>query len=381
MTSTQIPREARPSLFRHVDYFLPIVTLLISAVGVLMVYSATRGPDTLLRPAETRFLERQLIFVVIGTVAMIVTAWVGHRFFQKFALYFYAFMSASLILVLFTGVESKGTQAWFQIGGYQIQPSEFGKVILIVALAAWYGTTNTASGRKLAIALVIGGVPGLLIWRQPDLGTLLVYGAIIAGMTLVAGVKGRHMFIFLLIAVTLGAIVLESDSLANYQVDRLLVFIDGESDSGARYNLEQAQVAIGNGGLTGKGIFEGTQNNSDLVPEQQNDFIFTVIAEETGFIGSMVVLGLLSLLLIRIWRISQIADDKFGSMIAAGVFSMLLFQIFQSVGMAVGIMPITGIPLPLVSHGGSSVISTFIAIGLVQSVHMRRHDYRYDGSF
>ena len=344
MTNTEIPRETRPSLLRHVDYFLPVITLVISAIGVLMVYSATRGPDTLLRPAETRFLERQLVFVVIGAVAMIITAWIGHRFFQRFALYLYAFMSGVLFLVLMAGVESKGTKAWFQIGGYQLQPSEFGKIVLIVALAAWYGTTNTASGRKLVIALVIAGIPGLLIWRQPDLGTLLVYGAIVAGMTLVAGVKGRHMFIFLLFVVTLATIVLQSDSLANYQVDRLLVFIDEESDSGARYNLEQAQVAIGNGGLTGKGVFEGTQNNSDLVPEQQNDFIFTVIAEETGFIGSMTVLGLLALLLIRIWRISQIADDKFGSLIAAGVFSMLLFQIFQSVGMAVGIMPITGIP-------------------------------------
>ena len=301
--------------------------------------------------------------------------------FQKFALHLYALMTFSLVLVLFIGVETKGTKAWYQVGGYQLQPSEFGKIILIVALAAWYGSTNTGSGRKLFFALIIAGIPGLLIWEQPDLGTLLVYGAIIAGMTLVAGVKGRHMFIFTLIVVTFAVVILQSDSLQNYQIDRLLVFIDEEADSGARYNLEQAQVAIGNGGLTGKGLFEGTQNNSDLVPEQQNDFIFTVIAEETGFIGSMVVLGLLALLLIRIWRISQIADDKFGSLLAAGVFSMLLFQIFQSVGMAVGIMPITGIPLPLISHGGSSVISTFIGIGLVQSVHMRRHDYRYDGSF
>ena len=381
MTNVEIPREARPSMLRHIDYFLPFITLLISGVGVLMVYSATRGPATTLRPAQTQYLERQFIFVVIGIVAMVATAWIGHRIFQKFALHAYTLMTLSLVLVLFIGVESKGTKAWYQVGGYQLQPSEFGKIILIVALAAWYGSTNTGSGRKLFFALIVTGIPGLLIWQQPDLGTLLVYGAIIAGMTLVGGVKGRHMFIFTLIVVTFAVVILQSDSLQNYQIDRLLVFIDEEADSGARYNLEQAQVAIGNGGITGKGLFEGTQNNSDLVPEQQNDFIFTVIAEETGFIGSMVVLGLLALLLIRIWRISQIADDKFGSLLAAGVFSMLLFQIFQSVGMAVGIMPITGIPLPLISHGGSSVISTFIGIGLVQSVHMRRHDYRYDGSF
>jgi rod shape determining protein RodA len=181
--------------------------------------------------------------------------------------------------------------------------------------------------------------------------------------------------------VTGTVVVLQSDRLASYQVDRLLVFIDDESNSGARYNLEQAQIAIGNGGLTGKGLFQGTQNNSDLVPEQQTDFIFTVIGEETGFVGSVVVLGLMALLLVRIWRIGQIADDRFGLLLSAGVFSMILFQIFQSVGMAIGIMPITGIPLPLVSYGGSSVLSTFLALGLVQSVHMRRHDYRYSSTF
>ena len=152
MTSTQIPRETRPSLLRHVDYFLPVITLVISAIGVLMVYSATRGPDTLLRPAETRFLERQLIFTVIGAVAMIITAWIGHRLFQRFAPHLYTFMLAVLFLVLIVGVENKGTKAWFQVGGYQLQPSEFGKIVLIVALAAWYGTTNTASGRKLIIS-------------------------------------------------------------------------------------------------------------------------------------------------------------------------------------------------------------------------------------
>mgnify|MGYP003324734621 CR=1 FL=1 len=160
-----------------------------------------------------------------------------------------------------------------------------------------------------------------------------------------------------------------------------MVFVDDEKSTPASYNLEQAEVAIGNGGLTGQGLFEGTQNNSDLVPEQQTDFIFTVIAEETGFVGSVVVLGVIALLLTRIWRIGRIADDRFGLLLAAGVFSMAVFQGFQSVGIATGIVPITGIPLPLVSYGGSSVIATFIGIGLVESVHMRRHDYRYDGSF
>jgi rod shape determining protein RodA len=283
--------------------------------------------------------------------------------------------------VLVAGVEVNGARAWFQFAGYQLQPSEFGKLVIIVVLAAWFGSVETVNTQRLVAGLAMVALPTLIILKQPDLGTVLVYGAITAGMTLVAGVKGRHLFILTLLAVTGTVVVLQSDRLASYQVDRLLVFIDDESNSGARYNLEQAQIAIGNGGLTGKGLFQGTQNNSDLVPEQQTDFIFTVIGEETGFVGSVVVLGLMALLLVRIWRIGQIADDRFGLLLSAGVFSMILFQIFQSVGMAIGIMPITGIPLPLVSYGGSSVLSTFLALGLVQSVHMRRHDYRYSSTF
>ena len=188
------------------------------------------------------------------------------------------------------------------------------------------------------------------------------------------------MFLFLLL-LTGTVAVLQSDRLEEYQLERLLVFIDGEADTTARYNLEQAEVAIGNGGITGKGLFRGTQNVSDLVPEQQTDFIFTVLAEETGFVGSVVVLGLFALLLARIWRVARLADDRYGLLVAAGVFSMLLFQMFQSVGMSTGIMPITGIPLPLISYGGSSVVTTFLSLGLVQSVHMRRHDQSARGVF
>ncbi|MDE0927148.1 MAG: rod shape-determining protein RodA [Acidimicrobiales bacterium] len=381
MTSPRLPQENRPTMLRHVDYLLPIFAALISAVGVIMVYSATRGPATELLPAQTRYLERHLTFVLIGLVAMFITAWIGHRFAQRMAVALYGGLIFLLVAVLVAGVEVKGARAWFQFAGYQLQPSEFGKLVVIVVLAAWFGSVETVNAQRLLVGLAMVALPTLIILKQPDLGTVLVYGAITAGMTMVAGVKGRHLFILALLAITGTVVVLQSDRLASYQVDRLLVFIDGESNSGARYNLEQAQIAIGNGGLTGKGLFQGTQNNSDLVPEQQTDFIFTVIGEETGFVGSVVVLGLMALLLVRIWRIGQIADDRFGRLLSAGVFSMILFQIFQSVGMAIGIMPITGIPLPLVSYGGSSVLSTFLALGLVQSVHMRRHDYRYSSTF
>jgi len=250
-----------------------------------------------------------------------------------------------------------------------------------VALAVILGTGDRVGVWRLLVAGVSVAVPVLLIMAQPDLGTILVYGAIFAGMVFVAGVPGRHLAVLCLLLLTGTVAVLQSERLEAYQVERLLVFIDEEADTRARYNLEQAEVAIGNGGITGKGLFQGTQNVSDLVPEQQTDFIFTVIAEETGFVGSVVVLGLFGLLLARIWRIGRLADDRFGLLVTAGVFSMLLFQVFQSVGMSTGMMPITGIPLPLISYGGSSVVATFLALGLVQSIHMRRHQARDRGMF
>ncbi len=374
MVDLRRPDYDRPRVLRHVDLALPSLAIAVALIGVVMVYSATRGPATEIRPAETFHLVRQARLAGLGVTAMVLASWFGHRRLHRFVPLVYVSMLCVLGAVLVVGIEVKGARAWFQFGGIQFQPSELGKVVLILALAAWLARGDEPSAPRVVVAVLLVAVPVGLIILQPDLGTVLVYGAIAAGMALVAGVKGRHLFILGLLLVTGLVGVLQSDVLEEYQVRRLLVFVDDESDTTASYNLEQAQVAIGNGGLTGRGLFQGTQNNSALVPEQQTDFIFTVVAEETGFVGGAVLLGLFGFLLLRIWRIGQMADDRFGLLVSAGVFSMLLFQVFQSVGMATGIMPITGIPFPLVSYGGSSLVTTFVSIGLVQSVHMRRHE-------
>ena len=340
---------------------------------MLMVYSATRGPATDLRPAETFFLGRQARLVGVGAGAMVLAAWFGHRRLQRMLWLIHGVMLGVLVAVLAVGNEVKGSRSWFQIGSTQLQPSELGKVALIVVLAAWLGRTEAPSGPRVLVAVLLVAGPVGLIVLQPDLGTVLVYGAIAAGMVFAAGVKGRHLLILGLLLVSGVVAVLQSEVLEDYQIRRLLVFVDEETDTAASYNLEQAEVAIGNGGLTGRGLFQGTQNNSALVPEQQTDFIFTVVAEETGFVGGALLLGLVGLLLLRVLRIGQMADDRFGMLLSAGVFSMLAFQVFQSVGMSTGIMPITGIPFPLVSYGGSSMLTTCLALGFVQSVHMRRH--------
>jgi rod shape determining protein RodA len=375
MVDLRRPDYDRPRMLRHVDLALPLLTVMVALIGVVMVYSATRGPATEIRPAETFHLVRQARLAGLGVLAMVAAGWFGHRRLHRFVPLVYLGMLGLFGAVLLVGTEVKGARAWLQFGGIQFQPSEFGKVVLILALAAWLARGDEPSAPRVVVAVLLAAAPVGLIILQPDLGTVLVYGAIAAGMALVAGVKGRHLFILGLLLVTGLVGVLQSDVLEEYQVRRLLVFVDDDSDTRASYNLEQAQVAIGNGGLTGRGLFQGTQNNSALVPEQQTDFIFTVVAEETGFVGGAALLGLVGLLLLRIWRIGQMADDRFGLLISAGVFSMLLFQVFQSVGMATGIMPITGIPFPLVSYGGSSLLTTFVSIGLVQSVHMRRHEH------
>jgi rod shape determining protein RodA len=375
MVDLRRPDYDRPRMLRHVDLALPLLTVMVALIGVVMVYSATRGPATEIRPAETFHLVRQARLAGLGVLAMVAAGWFGHRRLHRFVPLVYLGMLGLFGAVLLVGTEVKGARAWLQFGGIQFQPSEFGKVVLILALAAWLARGDEPSAPRVVVAVLLAAAPVGLIILQPDLGTVLVYGAIAAGMALVAGVKGRHLFILGLLLVTGLVGVLQSDVLEEYQVRRLLVFVDDEPGTRASYNLEQAQVAIGNGGLTGRGLFQGTQNNSALVPEQQTDFIFTVVAEETGFVGGAALLGLVGLLLLRIWRIGQMADDRFGLLISAGVFSMLLFQVFQSVGMATGIMPITGIPFPLVSYGGSSLLTTFVSIGLVQSVHMRRHEH------
>ncbi|RMH84631.1 MAG: rod shape-determining protein RodA, partial [Actinomyces sp.] len=260
--------------------------------------------------------------------------------------------------------------------GIRFQPSEPGKLVAIVALA-WILSSERLPLRRLAAALASVGLLVALILLQPDLGTVLVYVAVTVALVVVSGVRARVIVALALVAATGTFAVFQSDVLADYQKARLTIFLFDEEEVSPdlapyAYNAEQAQIAIGNGGLTGQGLFQGTQTRSDLVPEQQTDFIFTVAGEELGFRGAGLLLGLFGLLVFRIWRIAMRARDRFDRLIAVGVMVMFLFQIFQSVGMTMGMMPVTGIPLPLVSYGGSSMITSLVALGLVAGVHRRR---------
>jgi rod shape determining protein RodA len=369
-------RERSPaSPVRHIDLALALAVLAVAAMGILMVYSATRGPVEDGDLGDTSYLVRQAAYVGVGFLVVVGISALDYRVWQRLAPFVYLASILLLGLVLSPlGDESKGAQAWFQFGGFQMQPSEFAKVGLIVTLASYLALRrDDLQFRHLVVGLVISGIPMGLILLQPDLGTALVFVAITLGMLLVGGAQPRHILLVTVIGVAGVFAILNSDVLEEYQKDRLTAFTDPQADvQGDTWNQNQSLITIGAGALRGQGLFEGPQTRSGQVPEQETDFIFTVVGEELGFLGAATVLLLYGFIIWRVWRIAHLARDQFGTLLCVGVMAMLMFQVFQSVGMTVGIMPVTGIPLPLFSFGGSSSLATFAALGLVMSVHMYR---------
>lgn len=358
----------------HIDIALVLSSIALAIIGSFMVYSATRGNNAELY--DRTYLNRQLLFSVIGSISMIAAAYVPYRRIRDWVPMVFWFLILLLVLVLTPlGVERNGTRAWFEFGTFQIQPSEMTKIAYIFMMANYLERFNGRLDIKhLGNALLLGVIPIGLILLETDVGTALVFIAITMGMLLVAGAQARHIFVLTLVGIFLSALVWSSGLLQDYQQDRLTSFIDpASSQTEAAYQQTQAQIAIGSGGLTGQGFGQGQQTRGEFVPEQHTDFIFSVIGEELGFVGSLVVLGLFAMVMWRCMRTARKSPDLLGTLLCCGVMTLFIFQMFQSVGMTLGIMPITGIPIPLVSYGGSSSISCFIGVGLVLNVHMRRY--------
>jgi rod shape determining protein RodA len=372
-SARSVLREDRVNIWRQIDVVLALATFAITTLGVVMVFSATRGTGAV---ARTSFLERQAVFAVGGVVLMLLTMCIDFRRLRDVLPLLYAGLLAILALVPVGGVEVNGARAWFKVGSFQLQPSEFGKIVLIVTLAVFFGgSDDRPSLRKVVLGLGLAGVPMALIMLQPDLGTVLVYGAVVVAVLVVSGTPPRYLLAFAMALVIAVFGAMHVGVLDEYQVNRLTAFVDKKPNAQNRGVFEHqsnAQTAIGNGGLTGQGLFNGTQNRSSNVPEQQTDFIFTVVGEELGFVGSAALIVLYAVVVWRILRIAALAHEFTGTLLCVGVLAMLVFQVFESMGMTMGIMPITGIPLPFVSYGGSSVLTSFIGVGLVESVHMRR---------
>ncbi|NDH75418.1 MAG: rod shape-determining protein RodA [Actinobacteria bacterium] len=375
-------REERDPWWFVVDPLLILSVMAITAMGALLVYSATRGPATELDPADTSFLTRQVLFAVVGAGFGLFAALINIERIRSLVGVAYIATLGLLFGVVLFGADINGTQAWYRVGGFTFQPSEPGKLVLIITLAAVF-SGDRVGFRRMAAGLFLAGVPIGLILLQPDLGTVLVYIVITAVMITMSNISMRLILLLVLAAITAITMIFTSDVLEDYQKDRLTVFVlDDEAiaELGAdavrvAYNAEQSQIAIGNGGLTGTGLFQGTQTSSNLVPEQQTDFIFSVAGEELGFRGAAILLVLFAVVVLRIWRVAVRASDEFDRLLAVGVMSMFVFQVFQSAGMTMGMMPVTGIPMPFVSYGGSSMLTSMIAIGLILGVYRRRFDY------
>ena len=372
-----------PTIWRHFDFVLAGAMALIGAFGCLMVYSATRDSLQAQGISPTYYLKKQAIFLIIGLVVAVGVAAVDYRRLRDWAIVVYGFTLMMLLAVYAVGHKSKGAQAWFQVGSYQMEPSEFAKIGLILAIAAYCAAAKgSLNGRALGVVLALTAIPFVLIYKQPDLGSALVLAAVLIAMLLVAGVSGRHMLLLGAVTLVLSFGVVHFGVLKSYQKARLTSFADAPSQPNAsllataaganEYNVAEAKVADSNGGILGQGLFKGTQTNLSYVPEQRTDFIFTAVAEQLGLVGSAVLLMLFAIVIWRTWRIATGARDLFGTLVCVGVLGMMAFQVFENIGMAIGIMPVAGIPLPLMSYGGSSIIATLAGIGLVMSVRMRR---------
>jgi rod shape determining protein RodA len=377
------PRRTGPSVWQHFDWVLALAVVAISAFGALMVYTATRDSLQAQGLSPQYYVKKQVIFMVIGFVVMIGVAAVDYRRYRDWAPAIYALCLLALLAVYVVGHKSKGSQAWFQLGSYQLEPSEFAKIGLIVALSTYLAVfKGRLPARAFVIILVMVLIPFALIYKQPDLGTALVLLGVLVALLLVGGARGRHMAILGVVALIGMVGVVQLGVLKSYQRDRLTSFVNSPDQPGqalasakaqsSQYNLAQSKITISNGGITGKGIGKGTQTNLAYVPEQRTDFIFTAVGEQVGLVGSSLLLVLFCIVVWRTWRAASMARDQVGSLICVGVLAMLVFQVFENVGMTMGIMPVAGIPLPFLSYGGSAVIASFAGIGLVLNVHMRR---------
>jgi len=382
-------------LLKKLDHILLAAVAMIILLGLIVIYSATK-PTELLPVAGSvaesadpfAYVRRQMLWVLMGTGIMFMMLYIHYEDLMKHVKLLYILNLIMLVAVIYFGVSELGAQRWIRVGSFHFQPSEFSKLIVIVCFAAFLASRKKKLNRlrDLLPSFAFFGVPILLIFKQPDLGTALVFLAIMFGMLFVAGANPK-----LLICLIVGVIGTVSlwiwahfwlaanhgvqlwMPLKEYQLKRLIIFINPWQDwHGAGYNVIQSQIAIGQGGFWGRGLFHGSQTHGDFLPIQETDFIFSVVGEELGFIGAVILLALYFIVIYRCILITINAKDDFGTFLSAGVVSMLTFHVLVNVGMTSGIMPVTGIPLPMFSSGGSSMITNLAALGLLLNINMRR---------
>lgn len=358
-------------LLRNLDFVTIATVSLLIVISLVVIGSATH----INTPSDERywFVERQGFFALMNVVIIFVMLNFDYKILGKFATPLYVINMVMLLAVMFIGQSALGAQRWIQIGPISLQPSEFSKLIMIISLADMLDKKKGRlySFKDLIPIFIYVALPFLLVLKQPDLGTSLVFLAILFGMIFVAGIRTKHLMI--IFAAGAAFMPIFWHFLKDYQKKRLTVFIDPNVDPlGSGYHIIQSKIAIGSGMLFGKGLFAGTQSQLNFLPENHTDFIFAVIGEELGFVGAVLILMLYFVLLYRGIKIAGLARDNFGTLLATGITSMLAFHLLVNVGMTAGIMPVTGIPLPLMSYGVSALTTNMVSIGILLNIYMRR---------
>ena len=372
-------RNKSRSTFSRFDLTLNLAVAALLLIGTLLVYAATREWFRSNNLDPEYYLKRHILNILIGGLLAYGTTLIDYRLLRAYAPILWLISVIGLIAVFIPGIgeEVNNSSAWISLpGGFQLQPAELAKIAIIVGIAMVLSdrdqTQDDPSDLDVVKALAIAAIPVLLIVLQPDLGTVLIISAAVVAMIGVSGARPIWVVGLLLLAVVGGFTAVKTGAVSDYQVARLQSFVDPTSDPQATgYQIRQSRITIGSGGIFGKGLFEGPQTSGRFVPEQQTDFIFTVAGEELGFVGCSLILFLYLLIFIRAFIICRQSRDLFGRLVCIGVIAWFIFQSFENIGMAMGLMPMTGVPLPFLSYGGSSMFANLIGIGLLQNVHAR----------
>ena len=362
--------------------FDPVLALAVGAlliIGTVLVYAATRNWYAAAGEDPQYYLKRHGINVVIGIALAMGMTFIDYRALRAYTPFVWGAGVLGLIAVLIPGIGStiNGAKAWIVLpGGFSIQPAELAKITIIIGMSMilterMHGQEEVRN-KDVLQALAVAAIPVLLIVAQPDMGTILIISAIVVTIIATSGAPARWVVGLLLLAVLGGFVAVKAGVVSDYQLKRLQSFVNPNADmQGTGYQLRQARITVGSGGLLGTGLFDGPQTNGRFVPEQQTDFIFTVAGEQTGFLGSSIIILLLITVMMRGFSIARRTTDPFGRLVSVGVVAWFAFQTFENIGMTLGLMPMTGVPLPFLSYGGSSMFANMIGIGLLQNVHAR----------
>lgn len=372
-------RARKQSAFAGFDPILTVAVAILLFMGTLLVYAATRDWYATNGLDPEYYLKRHVINIAIGVMLAWGTTVIDYRLLRAYTpiLWGLGVLGLAFVLIPGLGAEVNGAQAWIPLpGGFQIQPAELAKISIIVGISMLLSERKHDSDepdtKDVLRALVVAAIPIGLILLQPDMGTVFIISAAVVAILGISGAPTKWVIGLLILAIAGGIVATKAGIISDYQVKRLQSFVDPNADSqGAGYQLRQARITVGSGGFFGTGLFDGPQTNGRFVPEQQTDFIFTVAGEELGFLGSGFIILLYIIILMRAFGIARRSSDPYGQMVCTGVIAWFAFQTFENIGMTLGLMPMTGVPLPFMSYGGSSMFANLIGFGLLQNVHAR----------